>query len=487
MDKLFSNKNVVRVFALLIGILLWLSVNLEQKNITNISSSVERTQRISNVQVVPILEGNPIHIVSISHETVAVVVRGKDTALSKVNTEKAHIELDLTKVGKGEHVLPLTAIGFPSNVEVIDIVPAQVKVVIDDLQKVELPVEIETTGKPAEGLKIGEIVTKPNRVHVTLPTGLVNEGVTVKGHVSVEGAKEAVKKQVKLGVFDKNGKELDVEVIPRVVDVEVPITVPYKQIPLQIRISGEPPEGFAISKVTQSVENVTVFGEQSVLDALEFFEGPQVNIQGLTETKEYSFELPLKNKITLVDPAKVTVLVEITSSVTKTVDGIPVTVIGQSDAFTTKVIQPPGGRLSLPIEGAPERMEDLTNEDIQAIIDVTNLPAGIHELPVVFNLPPFIKSGQLHEMKVTVEITSKQNGGGATEVGGNVPPGNGTGQEPGNKPEPGNGTNPGNDGSVEAGAGVGPGTDEQTGSGNGTDQEVNPQPDPGSEGNGAVP
>lgn len=481
MDKLLSNKNVVRVFALLIGILLWLSVNLEQKNITNISSSVERTQRINNVQVVPIVEGNPIHIESISPETVAVVLRGKDTALSKVNTEKAHIQLDLTNVGKGEHVLPLTAVGFPSNVEVIDIVPAQVKVVVDDLQKLELPVEIETTGKPAEGLKVGEIVTKPNRVHVTLPTRLVNEGVTVKGHVSVEGAKEAVKKQVKLAVLDKNGRELDVEVIPRVVDVEVPITVPYKQIPLQIRISGEPPEGYAISKVTQSVENVTVFGEQSVLDSIEFFEGPQVNIQGLTETKEYSFDLPLKNKITLVDPARVTVLVEITSSVTKTVDGIEITAIGQSDAYTTKVIQPAGGRLSLPVEGAPERMENLANDDIQAIIDVTNLPAGIHELPVVFNLPPFIKSGQLHEMKVTVEITSKQNDGGATEVGGNVPPENG--REPGNSSDP--ATDPGDDGSIEAGAG--PGEGNGSGPGDEPDQDARPQPEPGAEGNAADP
>lgn len=426
MDKLLSNKNVVRIVALLIGILLWLVVNLEQKTINDYSSTVERTQRIKNVQVVTKLDGNQIHIASISNETVDVVVRGKESALNKVNTEKAHIEVDLSKVGKGEYVLPLTDVGFPSTVDVIEILPAQVKVVIDDLQKVEMPVEIETVGNPAEGLKVGEVVVKPNRVHVTLPTSLLDDGIKVKGKVTVAGAKEAVKSQVKLQVVDKYNKELDFAISPNIVDVEVPITTPFKLIPLQIKLSGEPPAGFAISKVTQSVDKVRVFGEQSVLDELEFYEGPQVNIQGLTETKEYTLELPLKNKVSLVDPAKVTVKVEIVPSVSRVLDLTNVKAIGQNEAFTTRIILPPGGKISLPLEGSPDRIAKLKSDDVQAIVDVTNLAAGVHELKVSFNLPPFIKNMQQQEIKVTVEITSKQSAGGSTEVNGSVNPDGGT-------------------------------------------------------------
>ncbi|TCZ69867.1 hypothetical protein E0485_23530 [Paenibacillus albiflavus] len=450
MDKLLGNKNFVAVLALLIGILLWLGVNLQQKTFNDYTSTAERTQRIKNVQIVPKYDKNQVYITDMNVKTVDVVVRGKESQLNKVNTEKAHIEVDLTKVGKGEYKLPLVDVGFP--VDVIEIIPSQITVVIDDLAKVEMPVEIDTVGKPAEGLKVGETVVKPNRVHVTLPTSWVDDNIKVKGKVSVEGAKENINSQVKLVAVDKNGKELDFAVTPSVVDVEVAITKPYKQIPLQIKLSGEPPSGYAISKVTQSVDKVRVFGEQSVLDALEFYEGPQINVQGLTETKEYTVELPLKNKISLVDPAKVTVKVEITPSITKTVDNIGIKTIGLNDGFTTKIISPDGGKISLPVEGTPDRITTIQSKDVQAIIDVTNLPAGVHDVPVSFNLPPYIKNIQQQEMRVTVEILSKQSVDGATEVGGKP--------DPGDKSPPDNGTEHPNQGN---GNGNGSPTDSNTG------------------------
>jgi len=448
-DNLLGNKKYVAVIALLIGILLWLGVNLQQKTFNDYSSTAERTQRIKNVQIVPKYDKNQVYIAEMSVQTVDVVVRGKDSQLNKVNTEKAHIEVDLTKVGKGEYKLPLVEVGFP--VDVIEIIPSQITVVVDDLQKVEMPVEIDAVGKPAEGLKVGETVVKPNRVHVTLPTSWVDDNIKVKGKVNVEGAKENINSQVKLVAVDKNGKELDLAITPNVVDVEVAITKPFKQVPLQIKLSGEPPSGYAISKVTQSVDKVRVFGEQSILDALEFYEGPQINVQGLTETKEYTVELPIKNKISLVDPAKVTVKVEITPSITKTVDNIGIKTIGLNDGFTTKVISPADGKISLPVEGTPDRITTIQSKDVQAIIDVTNLPAGVHEVPVSFNLPPYIKNIQQQEMRVTVEIFSKQSVDGATEVGGKP--------DPGDKPSPDNETDHPNQGNGN----VSP-TDSNTGS-----------------------
>jgi len=461
-DKLLSNKNAIRVLSLLIGILLWLIVNQEQKIVIDTSTAaIEKTQTINNVKVEPKLQGNQIHIVSITPETVQVVVRGKDAALKKVNTTQAHIEVDLSKVvGKGEYVLPLTDVGFPTTVDVLEIVPRQVKVVVEDLQKVELPVEIDVTGKTAEGLKTGAAIVKPNRVHVTLPTSVMDDAVTVKGVVSVEGAKETVKKQVKLKAYNKAGKELDFEITPAVVDVEVPVTSPFKQIPLQVTLKGQPAPGFAISKVTQTVEKVIVFGDQSVLDAIEFYEGPTLDITGLSETKEYTLDVPIKHKVTIVDPPKVTVRVEIVQAVSKTLDGVVITPVGQSDAFTTKVLAPDNGTVSLTVEGAPERVANLKSVDIQALVDVTNLAPNTYDLNVTYNVPPFIKVILPADLKAKVEITSKQHAGGATEVNGGA----------------------GNGGKTEAGAGGSAGGG-QNGGGTAS-PSTSPSPSPGANGGG---
>ena len=53
----------------------------------------------------------------------------------------------------------------------------------------------------------------------------------------------------------------------------------------------------------------------------------------MKETKDYSLDIPLRNKITQLDPAKVTVHVEIVPSVTKAVENIPITIIGQNEGL----------------------------------------------------------------------------------------------------------------------------------------------------------
>ena len=65
----------------------------------------------------------------------------------------------------------------------------------------------------------------------------------------MDKAQAAVTKQVRLQAFDKDGKEVTLNINPSVVDVEVPITSPFQTIPLQMKINGDPPKGFAIAMV----------------------------------------------------------------------------------------------------------------------------------------------------------------------------------------------------------------------------------------------
>lgn len=387
--------------------MLWFVVNSENRGVPNTGSSSIRSQELNNVVVKAKYDTSLYSVSLISPSTVKVVMRGKDSTLRKVDPATTYVMVDLTNVGEGTHSRPLYAVGFPDNLEVT-IQPSQVSVVVEAMEKKELPVEIATTGKPAGGLKPGEVIIKPNKVHVTLPTSQVNEQLFVKGQLSLEGAKGPIKKQVKLHVYNNSGIEMPFEVIPSVVDVEVPITTPFKLLPLQIKVVGEPANGYGIATVKQKVDKVSVFGEQGVLDHMEFYEGPEININGLKESKDFAIDIPLREKITLVDPNKANVSVEIVPSITKTFDDIPITIIGQSDAFTSKVVVPDTGKISMVAEGAPQWIDKLKATDIQAIVNVSNLASGKHELVVAFNLPTYIKNNQPQEVKVTVEITSKQ-------------------------------------------------------------------------------
>lgn len=407
MDKWLRNTNVVRVVALVIGILLWVVVHMEETTVTGSSPFSEREETINNVAIKAKYDDTLYYVSSIQPSNVQVVLRGKESTVKKVTSSNTYtIELDLTSVGKGEHILPLTPQGFPSDISV-EVIPQTVRVVMEEKQKKEVPVVINVKGTPAAGLKAGQPIIKPNKVYISAPTSLLDEIQNVVGEVSVEKAESAVTKQVRLQAFDKSGKELAVDMNPPVVDVEIPITSPFQTIPLQLKVIGEPPKGLAIAGITQDPDKVTVYGSQDDVDKMEFYQGPQLNLQDIKETKEYSLDIPLRNKVTQVDPAKVTVHVEIVASVTKTIENIPLTIIGQNESYDTRVVLPDTATMNITVEGAPAIIDQIKAQDVQAIVDVSNLPPGRHELNVSLNLPTYVKQDNPQELKATVEINAK--------------------------------------------------------------------------------
>ncbi|UQZ85040.1 YbbR-like protein [Paenibacillus konkukensis] len=411
MDRWLRNTNVVKVVALVIGIMLWLVVHMEDNSVPGTSVTGVREEQISNVSVTPKYDANQYYIESIDPAQVVVTISGKDSILKKaMGASNYSVELDLTSYGKGERIVPLTPVGFPTGVTV-KITPPNAKVVIDEKSNKQMPVTVNVTGIPAVGLKAGQPVVKPNKVTVTVPSGSIDNIESVRADVNVEKAGSAVSSKARLVAYDKDGKVMEMATInPAVVEVEVPITSPFTTVPLQLKLVGEPPRGFSVASLQQNTDKVTVYGPQDVLNRMEYYEGPSINLADLKEEKEYtlSLDIPLANKATQLDPAKVEVKINIVASATKTLEQIPLSIIGQNDGFDTKVVLPESGKLNLIVEGAPALLDKVKAQDVQAILDVSNLPPGRHELPVVFNLPTFIKKGPQQDFKATVEISAKQ-------------------------------------------------------------------------------
>ncbi|MEI7028322.1 CdaR family protein [Paenibacillus sp. y28] len=407
MDKWLRNVNVVRVIALVLGILLWVIVQIDMDRSGASSISDSQVKTISNVSIRPVYDETMYAIRSIEPETVMITLRGTASVLRKLNPDQVKIVLDLTKYGKGTHAdVPLRAEGFPSGVS-IDIEPSTVKVNMEEKVTKEVPITMNVTGTPASGLKAGQPVVKPSKVYVTVPSSRLDEVDSVKGEINVDGAKAAVTKQVKLAVYDKQGKEVNALITPQsVVDVEVPVTVPFKQMPLQIKITGLPPVGFSISSYTPSVSQVTVYGPQEVLDEMEFYDGAELNLSNVRKDETVKLEVPLKPRVTQVEPTKLDVEVKVVPSVTRTFANVPLKINGSSSNYTTKVRVPEPGNVDVTLEGAPDVLDKVQLQDVQAAIDVSSLTPGLHEVTVAFNLPQFVKrTGGL--VKATVEITAK--------------------------------------------------------------------------------
>ncbi|MFK7697563.1 YbbR-like domain-containing protein [Paenibacillus sp. HJGM_3] len=419
MNEWLGKPNVLKVIALVLGVLLWFAVQTDEKTTPGSALPTERENTITNVKVTPIYDSETYHIQSIDPAEVMIKVKGKDTALKKVNTATYRIVLDLTNAKVGENTLPLTPEKFPNGVEV-SIYPPYAKVVLEGKQQKEMPVTANVTGNPVNGYKAGQPVIRPMRVIVTAPSSLIDSVASVRADVSVESASSAVTKQVKLVAYDKNGKPLDVSMNPQVVDVEVPITQPFKKMPLRIKTTGSPLAGYSVASFTPSAEQITVYGPQELLNTLEFYEGPSVDLTGLKESKTFTLDIPLRNKVTTLDPPKVDVKVEIVPSTTRAFDQVPLTIVGQNDMYDTKITSPTNGVVSFTLEGAPAVLDKLKVTDVQAIVDVSNLPPGKHDVPVSVNVSPFVRRTGA-DLRAMVEISAKPGAGGA---GGGAAPAN---------------------------------------------------------------
>ena len=97
-------------------------------------------------------------------------------------------------------------------------------------------------------------------------------------------------KDVPLKAYDSNGNSLDVEIVPSKIQVTVDLSSPSKTVPIRVVPKGDVTFGQAISSITLNENNVTVYGQQSVLDDLEYVP-VNVDVDGLKENREYKLEL----------------------------------------------------------------------------------------------------------------------------------------------------------------------------------------------------
>ncbi|MDF2725330.1 MAG: YbbR family protein [Paenibacillus sp.] len=423
MDKWLRNPNIVKVIALLLGILLWAVVHLDEETTAGSGYSSNNEKTIYNVKVTPLYDQNKVHVASIDTTEVMIKLEGKESALKKLKMDEYQIVLDLKDAKIGENTLYLTAKDFPSGVQV-SIFPPYAKVVLEEKQTKEVPVQVNLIGNPANGFKAGQPLAKPNRALVTGPSGMMEEVNMVRADVNIENVQAAVTKQVKLVALDKNGKELPVSIQPTVVDVEVPITQPFKKMPLQLKIIGEPAPGYSVSLFQPSVDQITVYGPQELLNTLDFYEGPQVDLTGLKADQIYVLDIPLKSRITFVDPPKVEVKVQIVPSDKKTFEQLPITIIGQNHNFDARIKTPQNGTMNVTVEGAPATLQKLKAEDVQAIVDASNLPPGEHTVYVNLNVSQFVRKVDT-DSKAVIEIMAKDSnntGGAGVPVTGKTQP-----------------------------------------------------------------
>ncbi|RKP48966.1 hypothetical protein D7Z26_21670 [Cohnella endophytica] len=407
MDKWLNNPTVAKLVALAIAILMWAVVHFDPNDSSpNNVASLYDTKVINDVIVQPYgLDERNYVLIGMDPLKVKLTVRGTKSALVSAKTSGYRLKVDLRTVGEGQHTLPLEE-DLPAGITSVSMSPATVVVNIEALQIKEFEVDIKTQGNTAKGYKVGTPIIKPsNRVHVTLPKSQLAKVERVGATIKIDGEKSSIKnKSVKLAAYDKEGNPIEGAVIdPAVLEVEVPITNPFKTVPLQFKLLGHMPPGLSIASFKPDVEQVTIYGPQEALDKIEFIEA-DIQLSELKNSGKLSVPLKIVAPIIEIAPAKIEINIEVLLSTTRTLEGLPITLSGLGEGLKATITEPSTGKADISIQGAPAILDRLRPGDVDVIADLSGRGPGIYTIPLIVSLERFMEQAG-GTNSITIEIT----------------------------------------------------------------------------------
>ena len=200
----------LKVLAFSLGGLLWFTI-----------SGYEIERRIS----VPVSYRNvPASFEMTGEQTdrVTVQVRGDDNVVSALTEGAIRVVVDLEGSQPGANTIPLRTdqVATPPRVDVLQIDPGTVTVMMERAGQIMVPVRPTLEGRPAPGFAVTQVTADPQRVTIAGPESrLVGRIDVVTERIMVEGRNGRFTQEVAVGV---NNPRLRVQ-SPRTVRVTVTI------------------------------------------------------------------------------------------------------------------------------------------------------------------------------------------------------------------------------------------------------------------------
>jgi YbbR domain-containing protein len=448
MDKWLSHPTALKIISVLLGLILFAMVHIDTESNPQTATSSVDTKVIEAATIVPTgLDQNKYVLTAMEPTVTRLVVEGSISKLFAASIDDYIVNVDLTNVTPGTKELPLI-VKLPRGIKEVGLSPRTITVRIEEIVTKPFDVQVVTEGEPAPGYVMGTpeiLMDNGGVVEVTLPKDDMERVGVVAVTLDVAGADKIVSnKKAKVVVYDTEGVEITgAFVTPSTVHAEVPITLPYKQVPLQIRYNGTLDENLSLVSVKPTMDNVTVYAEQEKLDAIQLYDGAVLDLSKVKQSGKLKVKAAPIDGIVLVSPGEIELDVVVEKKATRTIDNLKISVVGTPAGMTAVVRTPEGGKMSLQLSGAEEVLAGVKESDIVITANLEGLAPGVHSVPLELELPPYVEAivteGQPLSASVEIVDESASSGGGEgeedLEVGGTPT------DQPGNNEGSGNGGN----------------------------------------------
>ena len=351
---------------------------------------LETNAKVLYAQPVTAIYNEEEYVVEGLPETVDITMIGTKANLYLANQLPTQaVSVDLRDLGVGFHQVDLKYKQAITSVQ-YKLDPSTVRVNISPKQSMTTSIteEVLNLEHLNSEYSISSINLSANEVIVKSTDERLKQVAVVKALIDVDQMTdphvgENNLKKVPVVAYDSEGKKLDVEVVPSEITAVVNIESPSKVVPIVIVPKGieKITFGKAISEIDTNLDNVTIYGNQEVLDEISNIE-VEIDVTDLDKNKKYTKTIKKPKNVRKLSDNTVTVEVKLGSEASTEVSNVKLSYKNLGSDYVVQAASDSINELPVILKGVKSVIDEIQAGDIEAYIDLKGLEEGEHEIDI---------------------------------------------------------------------------------------------------------
>jgi len=382
-ERWLVKKNTLIFISLLISIVAFFAIDNKSLSLVDSYAEVLYDQKVDAIYNTEtyVVEGLP--------ETVDVTLIGRkiDMYLAK-QLSKGYVTVDISNLKEGNN--QKVTLNYESNIDSVDyrIDPSTVNINIYAKVSTTKTATIDTINQESLDTKLSiagvsidknEIIIK-GAEHTIKEVANVRALVDIKKLVDPEAGVMTLE-DVPLIAYDTNGKVVDVEMVPSKVVATINIESPHKEVPIKVIPKGEVQFGKAISSISSSETKVTIYGNQNIINTIEYFP-IEVDVSNLSTNKEFNVALVSPEGIRELSVKNTKINITLGEEITKEIENVRIETTNLDSNYKAAAIGEASIKTNVIIKGTKEVLDAIDESKIKAIVDLTGYKEGDHEVEI---------------------------------------------------------------------------------------------------------
>lgn len=406
-EKWLVRRNTLIFISLILALGLFFIV--DSKAIVLVDSSAE----VLYDQKVEAIYNSEDYVIEGLPKTVDVTLIGRKTDMYLAKQlSNGSVTVDVSKLGVGTHKVSLN---YDSVINSIDykLDPGVITIIIYPKTSIEKTATIDVINKDKldPKLSISNISIDTPNIIVKGAEHTLNKVASVKALVDIEKLIDptvgvTTLEDVKLVAYDSEGKIVDVEMVPNKVTATISIVSPSKEVPIKVIPKGEVEFGKAISSMTSSVSKVTVYGDEEVLDKLEYIP-IEINVTNLKGNKNYDVIITPPSGIRSISEKSATISVSLGDETSMEVNDVLIETINLDSNYKAVALGENSSKTSVVIKGTKDVLDAIDTANIKAVVDLSGYGEGDYEVPVTVKGDDVKANYTAKTTKIKIRISPK--------------------------------------------------------------------------------